>query len=96
MTNKTDVIAKHANKKNMHQWQSEAHNTQHRTKNGEPKLVESCSFPITGEGVVDRVYSDLAVIDVTPHGFQLVELAPGIDFKFVQDRTGAELLPAAE
>ena len=70
--------------------------TQHCTKNGEPKLVDSCSFPITGEGVVDRIYSDLAVIDVTPRGFQLVELAPGIDFKFVQDRTGAELLSAAE
>ncbi|MBB47215.1 MAG: 3-oxoacid CoA-transferase [Phycisphaerae bacterium] len=70
--------------------------TQHCTKKGEPKLVESCSFPITGEGVVDRVYSDLAVIDVTPEGFQLVELAPGIEFDFVQDRTGAELLPAAE
>ena len=70
--------------------------TQHCTKNGEPKLVDSCSFPITGEGVVDRIYSDLAVIDVTPQGFQLVELAPGIDFKFVQDRTGAELLSAAE
>ena len=70
--------------------------TQHCTKNGEPKLVDSCSFPITGEGVVDRIYSDLAVIDVTPQGFQLVELAPGVDFKFVQDRTGAELLPAAE
>ena len=70
--------------------------TQHCTKHGEPKLVETCSFPITGEGVVDRIYSDLAVIDVTPRGFQLVELGPGVDFEFVQDRTGAELLPAAE
>ena len=70
--------------------------TQHCTKNGEPKLVESCSFPITGEGVVDRIYSDLAVIEVTSQGFQLVELAPGIEFEFVQDRTGTELLPAAE
>jgi len=70
--------------------------TQHCTKKGDPKLVESCSFPITGKGVVDRIYSDLAVIDVTPDGFQVVELAPGVDFTFVQDRTGAPLLPPAE
>lgn len=69
--------------------------TQHCTKKGDPKLVESCSFPITGKGVVDRIYSDLAVIDVTPDGFQVVELAPGVDFTFVQDRTGAPLLPPA-
>ena len=70
--------------------------TQHCTKKGDPKLVESCSFPITGQAVVDRIYSDLAVIDVTPDGFQVVELAPGVDFTFVQDRTGAPLLPPAE
>lgn len=68
--------------------------TQHCTKNGDPKLVESCTFPITGQAVVDRIYSDLAVIDVTPEGFRLVELCPGIDFEFVQERTGAPLLPA--
>jgi 3-oxoadipate CoA-transferase beta subunit len=70
--------------------------TQHCTKKGDPKLVESCSFPITGQAVVDRIYSDLAVIDVTPDGFQVVEIAPGVDFTFVQDRTGAPLLPPAE
>ena len=70
--------------------------TQHCTKKGDPKLVESCSCPITGQAVVDRIYSDLAVIDVTPDGFQVVELAPGVDFTFVQDRTGAPLLPPAE
>jgi acyl CoA:acetate/3-ketoacid CoA transferase beta subunit len=42
--------------------------------------------------VVTRVYSDLAVIDVTPGGFQLVELAPGLAFDFVQERTGAPIL----
>lgn len=68
--------------------------TQHCTKNGDPKLVESCSYPLTGQGVVNRVYSDLAVIDVTPEGFRVVELAPGIDFETVQDRTGAPVLPA--
>ena len=70
--------------------------TQHCTKKGDPKLVDSCSFPITGQAVVDRIYSDLAVIDVTPDGFRVVELAPGVDFTFVQDRTGAPLLPPAE
>ena len=68
--------------------------TQHCTKTGEPKLVESCAYPLTGLGVVDRVYTDLAVIDVTPDGFRLVELSPGIDFEYVRDSTGAELLPA--
>ncbi len=68
--------------------------TQHCTKHGEPKLVESCSYPLTGVGVVSRVYTDLAVIDVTPKGFQLVELSPGVSFEYVQERTAAPLLPA--
>ena len=70
--------------------------TQHCTKNGEPKLVEACTYPLTGVGVVNRIYTDLAVIDVTPEGFQLVELTPGIDFAFVQEHTGAPLLPMKE
>jgi 3-oxoadipate CoA-transferase beta subunit len=67
--------------------------TQHTTRDGGPKLVESCSYPLTGPGVVDRIYTNLAVIDVTPNGFQLVELAPGVDFEYVKARTGAPLLP---
>lgn len=67
--------------------------TQHTTRDGEPKLVESCTYPLTGPGVVDRIYTNLAVIDVTPNGFQLVELAPGVDFEYVEARTGAPLLP---
>ena len=70
--------------------------TQHCTKNGEPKLVESCTYPLTGVGVVNRVYTDLAVIEVTNNGFQLIEVSPGIDFEFVQERTGAPLLPKQE
>ena len=70
--------------------------TQHCTKRGEPKLVEACTFPLTGVGVVDRVYTDLAVIEITPRGFQLVELSPGVTFEYVQDRTGAPLLPPAD
>ncbi|MEQ8770020.1 MAG: 3-oxoacid CoA-transferase subunit B [Phycisphaerales bacterium] len=67
--------------------------TQHCTKDGEPKLVESCTFPLTGCGVVNRVYSDLAVVDVTPEGFRVVELSPGVEFEYVRERTGAPLLP---
>ena len=70
--------------------------TQHCTKAGDPKLVESCTYPLTGQGVVDRIYSDLAVIDVTPDGFRVVELCPGVDFKTVQEHTGAPLLQANE
>jgi 3-oxoadipate CoA-transferase beta subunit len=67
--------------------------TQHVTKNGEPKLLEHCTFPLTGVGVVSRIYTDLAVIDVTGEGFKVFELAPGVDFETVQERTGATLLP---
>lgn len=65
--------------------------TQHVTKKGYPKLMEHCTFPLTGVGVVSRIYTDLAVIDVTPEGFKVVELAPGVDFDYVQQRTGATL-----
>jgi len=67
--------------------------TQHCTKQGAPKLVETCTYPLTGLGVVSRIYTDLAVIDITSKGFQLVELSPGVSFEYVQERTGARLLP---
>lgn len=70
--------------------------TQHCTKEGEPKLVTRCTYPLTGCSVVNRIYTDLAVIDVTPSGFRLVELSPGIDFDFVQERTGAPLIRTTE
>ncbi len=69
--------------------------TQHCTKHGDPKLVGACTYPLTGPAVVDRIYTDLAVIDITPRGFQLVELSPGVSFDYVQDRTGATLIPIA-
>lgn len=69
--------------------------TQHCTKHGEPKLVDACTFPLTGPGVVDRIYTDLAVIAITDEGFQLVELSPGVSFDYVAERTGAPLLPIA-
>jgi 3-oxoadipate CoA-transferase beta subunit len=67
--------------------------TQHCTKTGEPKLVENCLYPLTGKSVVNRIYSDLAVIEVTPQGFRLVELAPGVTVDDVRRRTAAKLLP---
>jgi 3-oxoadipate CoA-transferase beta subunit len=67
--------------------------TQHCTRKGEPKLVESCSYPLTGKAVVNRIYTDLAVLDVTPEGFRVVEMAPGVDFDYLQQRTESRLLP---
>ena len=65
--------------------------TQHTTKQGEPKLLERCTYPLTGQGVVSRIYTDLAVINVTTQGFEVSELAPGIEFDYVQERTGCAL-----
>lgn len=65
--------------------------TQHTTKTGEPKLVETCTYPLTGRGVVSRIYTDLAVVEVTPHGFRLLELAPGVTEEEVRSQTGAPL-----
>ncbi len=70
--------------------------TQHCTKHGEPKLVESCTYPLTGRAVVNRVYTDLAVIEIAPEGFRLLELSEGVDFDTVQARTGAPLIPIAQ
>jgi len=67
--------------------------TQHTTRDGGAKLVESCTYPLTGLGVVDRIYTDLAVIDIVEEGFQVVELSPGVSFEYVQERTGAKLIP---
>jgi 3-oxoadipate CoA-transferase beta subunit len=70
--------------------------TQHNTKHGDPKLVDACTYPLTGLGVVSRIYTDLAVIEVTEAGFQLVELSPGVSFDYVQEQTGAPLLPISD
>ena len=67
--------------------------TQHCTKTGQSKLVEECTYPLTALGVVDRIYTDLAVIDIGPAGFHLQELAPGVNYEYVRERTDGNLVP---
>jgi 3-oxoadipate CoA-transferase beta subunit len=64
---------------------------EHTTKSGQPRRVGRCNYPLTALGTVTRVYTNLAVIDIAPEGFKLVELAPGVSFEDVQARTGATL-----
>lgn len=65
----------------------------HTTPENEPKILEQCTYPLTGTGVVKRIYTDLAVIHVTSEGLQVQELHPGNTFEEVQALTGARLLP---
>ena len=65
--------------------------TQHNTKTGEPKIVKKCTYPLTGKNVVDRIYTNLAIIDVTDKKLFVRELAPGVTFESLQKVTGAEL-----
>jgi 3-oxoadipate CoA-transferase beta subunit len=68
---------------------------EHLTKKGESKIVARCSYPLTGIGCVSRIYTDLAVIDVTPKGLKVVETVDGLSFDELQRLSGLPLLPCA-
>ena len=65
---------------------------EHTTKTGEPKVVAQCSYPLTGIACVSRIYTDLAVLDVTPDGLRVVAMAPGLTMQALQAATAAPLL----
>jgi 3-oxoadipate CoA-transferase beta subunit len=65
--------------------------TEHTTKEGKPKLVEQCSYPLTALGAVSRIYTNLAVIDVTAAGFVVREMVAGLTLQELQARTAAPL-----
>jgi len=65
--------------------------SQHVTKKGHPKIVEECTFPLTGKGVVERVYTDLAILDIKKDGIFVREMAPNVSFDYLQEKTGTKL-----
>ncbi|MER7133384.1 CoA transferase subunit B [Streptosporangium saharense] len=64
----------------------------HTAKDGSPKLVRQCSLPLTGRACVNRIITDLGVLDVAPEGLRLVETAPGVDIEHLRSRTDADVL----
>ena len=67
---------------------------EHLTKSGESKIVQSCSYPLTGARCVNRIYTDLAVIDVKPDGLHVVDMVEGLAFGELQRLTGVPLKAA--
>lgn len=64
---------------------------EHAAKNGEHKLLQQCTLPLTGVGVVDRIITELCVLDVTPTGFVCIEMAPGVTQEEIRMKTGAHV-----
>lgn len=69
---------------------------EHQTKTGESKIVQRCTYPLTGVKSVSRIYTDLAVLDVTPAGLRVREMAPGLTLADLQAATAAPLLAPNE
>lgn len=67
---------------------------EHQTRNGASKIVPHCSYPLTGIACVNRIYTDLAVLDVTKQGLQVREIVAGLSFAELQNMTDALLLPS--
>jgi 3-oxoadipate CoA-transferase beta subunit len=67
---------------------------EHLTKQGASKIVARCTYPLTGVGCVNRIFTDLAVLDVTPEGLSVLERAPGLSFAELQRLTGVPLIEA--
>ena len=67
---------------------------EHCAKDGTPKIVSQCSLPLTGKAVVHRIITDLGVLDITPQGVKLIELAPDVSFDEIQKVTGVPLIQA--
>jgi 3-oxoacid CoA-transferase B subunit len=65
--------------------------TTHTTRDGRPKLMTACTYPLTAATVVDRVYTDLAVLDVVPDGFLVRELVAGVSREQLRSLTAADL-----
>lgn len=65
---------------------------EHVARDGSYKIVEECSLPYTGLGVVQRIITDLCVLDITPDGLRLVELAPGVTYEEVAEKTEPRIL----
>jgi 3-oxoacid CoA-transferase subunit B len=65
---------------------------EHTSKDGEPKILNQCTLPLTGAGVVGRIITDLAVLDITPEGLQLKELAPGVTREELQSKTEPQIM----
>ncbi|MFT0549001.1 3-oxoacid CoA-transferase subunit B [Allopusillimonas ginsengisoli] len=65
---------------------------EHNAKDGSPKILESCSLPVTGVGVVSRIYTDLAVLEVAPEGLKVLQINDGVSFDDLQAQTGAQLI----
>jgi 3-oxoadipate CoA-transferase beta subunit len=65
---------------------------EHTTKTGQPKIVPRCSYPLTGVACVSRIYTDLAVLDITAEGVKVVEIVPGLSFDTLQSCTAVPLI----